>query len=135
MDDFPLFVYGTLRLGQPNHPLLRGRIKRTLAGWMEGVVLYDLGAYPMMVEGQGRVWGEVVHLRPEVEVYAATLALLDRVEGVNGVDGPYRRVLRPAYLATGPEILAWVYLGQPELVRDRTRVAKGDWVAYLARRR
>jgi gamma-glutamylcyclotransferase (GGCT)/AIG2-like uncharacterized protein YtfP len=132
MDDYPLFVYGTLRRDQPNQVLLQGRTERILPGWMEGVVLYDLGAYSMMVEGQGRVLGEVVFLKPGPRTYAITLDLLDRIEGVDGKKGLYRRVLRPACLAGGHETLAWVYLGQYELVRGRPRVKSGDWVTHLA---
>jgi gamma-glutamylcyclotransferase (GGCT)/AIG2-like uncharacterized protein YtfP len=134
MDDYPLFVYGTLRRDQPNRVLLQGRTERILPGWMEGVVLHDLGAYPMMVEGQGRVLGEVVYLRPGPRMYTITLDLLDRIEGVDGTKGLYRRVLRPAFLAGGQETLTWVYLGQHGLVRGRPRVENGDWVTHLASR-
>ena len=104
--DYPFFVYGTLLRGQPNQRLLKGRTERILPGWMEDVEFFSAGIFPMMVEGQGRVWGEVVTLRSDADVYATTLTALNRLEGVDATSGLYRRVLRPTYTATGLEALA-----------------------------
>lgn len=70
-----LFVYGTLRAGEPAHALLRGaallRRCRTAPGWTK----VELDAYPALVPGEGTVEGELY------EVDAATLAALDEYEG------------------------------------------------------
>ena len=132
VDDYPLFVYGTLLRGQPNHHLLEGRTERIIYGWVEEAELYSLGAFPMMVEGQGRVHGELVCLRSGEGIYAVTLALLDRLERVDGTDNFYRRVEWTVHLPSGEEMLAWVYLGRQELVIDRPQIESGDWTLYLA---
>jgi gamma-glutamylcyclotransferase (GGCT)/AIG2-like uncharacterized protein YtfP len=134
VDAYPLFVYGTLLRGQPNHHLLTGRAGRILCGWMVGVELYSMGVFPMMVEGQGSVLGEIVYLCSDVRAYAATLGLLDRLEGVDGSLGLYRRELREVYVVKGEPTLAWVYLGQRRSVQDRPRVRGDDWSAHLANR-
>lgn len=128
---YPLFVYGTLRRGQSNHRLLVSRYEQIVPGWIEGVELYSMDTFPMLVEGRGRVRGEVVYLCSDADAYAAALAVLDRLEGVDDADGPYRRVLKPVHMATGEETVAWVYMGRTELVRDRLQVVSGDWVAHL----
>lgn len=109
-----LFVYGTLKRGMRNHGLV--------ARWVRGVDvavgpgrLFDVGLYPALVAGPGRVAGEVLHLDPAGA--AEALALLDELEGyrpgdpagslyvrrpvtVEVADG--RRVEAQTYLYTGP---------------------------------
>ena len=69
-----LFVYGTLKRGGSRHSLLKGCpfLGRALA---KGFALYDLGAYPGMVPGDGVVRGEVY------EIPEGLLRELDWVEG------------------------------------------------------
>lgn len=85
-----VFVYGTLKRGQRNHPLVVPYLHRVLPGSVAGFRLYHLGAgerrpyaYPAMVPGEGRVYGEVLFLSPQA------LPLLDALEE-EGVE--YRRV-------------------------------------------
>jgi gamma-glutamylcyclotransferase (GGCT)/AIG2-like uncharacterized protein YtfP len=127
---YPLFVYGTLLRGQPNHYLLDGRIECVLQGWMEGVELYSLGAFPVMVDGHARVIGEIISVCSEPGIYTSTLALLDRLEGVDEKHGLYRRVLRPVFEASGREMLTWVYIGRRQWVRGRPKIEEGDWTAF-----
>ena len=111
-----VFVYGTLRSGEPNHYLLdhhdlvrRGRTEPAFE-------LVSLGAFPALVHG-GRtaVTGEVY------EVDAVTLAALDRLEGHPSF---YER--RPIVLDDGDEVLA--YLLSPEQAHGRPRIPTGDWL-------
>ena len=76
-----VFVYGTLKRGERNHGLVAPYLHRVLPGFVEGFRLYHLPrgphrpyAYPGMVPGEGRVFGEVLFLRPEA------LSLLDALE-------------------------------------------------------
>ena len=72
-----LFTYGTLMRGYGLHRLLAPGAKLLGAGSVRGTLL-DLGDFPGLVDGAGRVVGEVYRLdAPEL------LALLDRAEGYN----------------------------------------------------
>jgi gamma-glutamylcyclotransferase (GGCT)/AIG2-like uncharacterized protein YtfP len=110
-----VFVYGTLRAGEPNHYLLDDH---DLVGSVctEPVFeLVSLGAFPAMVAGgTTAVVGEVYEVDP------ITLAALDRLEGHPRF---YQR--RPIRLADGDEVLA--YLLSPEQAHGRTRIPSGDW--------
>lgn len=69
-----VFVYGTLKKGHGLH----GYISRTefiSNDSVDGFEMYDLGAFPCIVQGEGTVHGEVY------EIDGNTLHMLDRVEG------------------------------------------------------
>lgn len=70
----PVFVYGTLRKGESNHHLLKGRSMFVSENAVVGN-LVDLGPYPAMLEGNGTVFGEVYMVGEQ------TLADLDKLEG------------------------------------------------------
>jgi gamma-glutamylcyclotransferase (GGCT)/AIG2-like uncharacterized protein YtfP len=102
-----VFVYGTLKRGERNHPLVADHLLRAVPGYVEGFALYHLPpggerpyAYPAMVPGEGRVFGEVLFLQEEA------LPLLDALEE-EGVE--YRRVRVRVRTAEG-EVEAWTYL-------------------------
>jgi len=116
-----VFVYGTLKRGEANHHWLAGARPLGEAG-LDGVVLHDLGPFPMAVEGPGRCFGEVYALEE------AALAQLDRLEGTPRL---YRREMRQ--LLDGS--WAWVYLGQPRQVRHAPLLAEGHWQGEGLRRR
>lgn len=110
-----LFVYGTLKRGQPNHGQLRG------ARWegeatLEGACLFDLGPFPMAIAGEGQIQGELYALPSE------GLTALDAFEGVPRL---YERQRRP--LSDGRQV--WVYLGRPRQVRHVRLLPGGLWPA------
>lgn len=115
-----LFVYGTLKRGSAN-PWSRRLWSQAVflgAATVAGR-LYDLGAFPALVEtadGDSVVQGELAEL-------AATqlLELLDAYEGPQ-----YERVLRSARLEDGTEREAWVYVWRAPLGRARL-IAGGRW--------
>jgi gamma-glutamylcyclotransferase (GGCT)/AIG2-like uncharacterized protein YtfP len=108
-----VFVYGTLKRGASNHAWLAG--SRWLGeACLPGLVLHDLGPFPMAVLGAGTVYGELYG------VDAAGLARLDQLEGYPRL---YDRQLLP--LADGSR--AWVYLGRPRQVRHAPVLASGHW--------
>src|SRR5437762_2284312 len=89
----PLFVYGTLRHGQENYALLRGNTVAELPAIIERMALYSLRAYPMIVEGESVVHGELMTLHPRV--YSRLLTDLDQLEGFRpGMDSRFWRVER-----------------------------------------
>ena len=69
-----LFTYGTLMRGYGLHAVLARGASRVGAGSVRGRLL-DLGRYPGLVDGRGRVHGEVYRLDDEL------LPVLDREEG------------------------------------------------------
>ena len=108
-----VFVYGTLKRGETNHHWLEG------ARWqgeaeLPGVVLHDLGPFPMAVIGEGKALGEVFG------VEACGLARLDELEG-------YPRLYDRQLLSLRDGRRAWVYLGRPRQVLHAPVVAGGVW--------
>lgn len=108
-----LVVYGTLQRQQANHCWLaefpcHGPVR------VESFVLHDLGPFPMAVHGPGHLFGELYR------VDTATLALLDRLEGVPRLYQRWR--CRPV---GGP--WAWIYVGTSRQVRHSPRLADGRW--------
>lgn len=119
-----VFVYGTLRRGEPNHWLLQGSrfLGEHRAG--PGFVMVDLGTCPGVIpDGEGSVQGEVYR------VDGKTLRRLDRLEA-------YPVVYTREEIET-PFGRAWIYLHRH--ARGRTGViASGDWLdrgRALGRRR
>ena len=113
--DTLLFVYGTLKRGQPNHGRLQG------AQWLgqvtlEGLRLHDLGPFPMAIAGEGRVRGEL---------YAGPWSALPALDAFEGAPRLYQRRSLP--LADGRR--AWVYVGQPRQVRHVRYLPDGEWPA------
>lgn len=78
-----IFVYGTLKLNQPNHHFLRGRSTRIAANArIAGLKLYDLGAFPgavMSSEASDCVYGEIYEVHHDNEDFVRQS--LDRLEG------------------------------------------------------
>jgi gamma-glutamylcyclotransferase (GGCT)/AIG2-like uncharacterized protein YtfP len=115
-----LFVYGTLKRGSRN-PWAR-RLWSAAAFLGKAVLpgrLYDLGAFPALVETgeeDAVVHGELAGL-PGPEL----LRDLDAYEGAQ-----YERVLRRVRLEDGTEHEAWVYVWRAPLGRARL-IAGGRW--------
>jgi len=109
-----VFVYGTLRRGEVNHPWLAGACFEG-EGQLPGALLHDLGPFPMGVEGNGLIHGEVYGLS------ARGLADLDRLEG-------HPRLYRRRRLPLADGRLVWVYLGRPRQVRHAPVLAAGRWL-------
>ena len=108
-----VFVYGTLKRGEKNHHWLEG------ASWqgeaeLSGVLLHDLGPFPMAVIGEGTAIGEVY------AVEERGLARLDELEG-------YPRLYDRQMLSLNDGRQAWVYLGRPRQVRHAPLVVGGSW--------
>jgi len=110
-----LFVYGTLRHGEPGHALLRGAALLGKARTEPEFTLLDLGEYPAIVAG-GRtaVAGELY------EVDDALLLELDRYEDVPEL---YLRVER--VVGGAPAV---IYVLRAEHTRGLPEIASGDWL-------
>ena len=133
----PVFVYGTLRPGQPNwERLLAGRCERVAAGRLTGVELLDCGHYPAAVERPeaGDAIGDVLWVQPAA--WPEVLAALDHLEGYDPADPEplYTRVIRPVEVA-GELVDCWVYVAGAQIAGSaRPVVESGDWIAHCADR-
>jgi gamma-glutamylcyclotransferase (GGCT)/AIG2-like uncharacterized protein YtfP len=113
-----IFVYGTLRRGEPNHRCLEGarfvREARTLPLYR----LIDLGGCPALKpHGTTAVVGEIWDLDDRV------LARCDRLEG-----HPDLYLRTPIAVEGGGEVESYVF---PSTRRPSAReITSGDWVTY-----
>jgi gamma-glutamylcyclotransferase (GGCT)/AIG2-like uncharacterized protein YtfP len=71
---YKVLVYGSLKEGRGNHPLLDGYQKLS-NGTVDGFIMYSLGAFPAVRRDDGTIHVE------QYEVDDIGLARLDRLEG------------------------------------------------------
>lgn len=100
-----LFTYGTLKRGHYNNKFLDGAefIGEAI---MKGFEMYSNGAYPMIVEGDGIVYGEVYKVNLE------DLLRIDRLEEYREDidDGVYLRRKGEVELKSGEKVDVEYYL-------------------------
>ena len=118
-----VFVYGTLRKGQPNRAVMEPHLVADLGEGQIRGAMYDLGLFPAVtLEEDGLVTGEWVRVTDE------GLARLDRLEG-------YPSFYDRAIVSDTTNVLrGWVYCMARRKVDGYERVESGDWVAYQANR-
>jgi gamma-glutamylcyclotransferase (GGCT)/AIG2-like uncharacterized protein YtfP len=111
-----IFVYGTLRKGECRHYLLEDS---QFIGYAraKGYLLYNIGAYPGMVEGDGKVVGEVYEI-PET--------LFEKLDWVEGVPDLFRRELIEVTLENGQTISAYAYIYNRK-IDNKLLIPSGDW--------
>jgi gamma-glutamylcyclotransferase (GGCT)/AIG2-like uncharacterized protein YtfP len=123
MSDY-LFAYGTLIPGC--EPAQMNSVCSRLEVIGEGTVpgaLYDLGAYPGVVEGDGTVRGVVLRVPPDA------WPAMDAYEGCpipGGDDGLFKRAMSRATLSTGELLDCWLYVYARDVDGHRV-VPSGDW--------
>ena len=109
-----LFVYGTLKPGFGNYDRIEHLVRSAQAASTQGV-LVDLGAYPAMIPGHGRVKGILL------EVVEAALVIADGIEGfqVDREQNLFKRKKQIIRLESGGEVKAWVYeFADPDRIID-----------------
>lgn len=111
-----IFVYGTLRKGECRNYLLEDS---QFIGYAraKGFLLYNIGAFPGMVEGGGEVVGEVY------EIHESLLEKLDLVEGAPDL---FRRELIEVTLENGQTISAYAYIYNRK-IDNKLLIPSGDW--------
>ena len=119
-----LAVYGLLRAGEV------GFERFGLARAFEHVgpciipgTLFDLGDYPGLVAGEGRVIGELFRVTD-----MAVMPQLDKYEDYDAADEASSRYLRRQVALLEPDVTAWVYLWNRS-VEGCKPIANGDWLA------
>jgi len=125
MGHHTVFVYGTLRRGEPNRIVMQPHLVRDLGRGRIRGALYDWGAYPAAtLDEDGVIAGEWVVVTNE------GLLALDELEDYPEL---YTRTVVSDLVR---DLRGWVYCMPAEWARrGGPRVSGGDWVAYLAKRR
>jgi gamma-glutamylaminecyclotransferase len=118
-----IFVYGSLLEGYCNHDhFLAGSLKVADATTVEnGFRMIDLGHYPGVLPGYGRITGEIYDVNPQ------TLKRLDRLEGHPNF---YRRTGAEFLTTDGRRIEAELYMLQRPYGAEYPAVESGDWRSY-----
>ena len=118
-----VFVYGTLRQGQYNHPIL-GKARFVQMDELPDHALYSLRYFPAAYHSPGySVVGEVY------EVDVATLERLDRLEGYTGNPLTSLYVRKEKVLRSG--LNAYVYLWPRLPDKDMPLIPSGDWTKAI----
>ena len=103
------FVYGTLKRGQSNYPLVAAAVRGITPATIRGR-LYDVGPFPALAVGDDAVSGEVLTVAPEA--LARLLVVLDDLEGYELGDPEGSMYVRRVVLATtvaGGTVRAYAY--------------------------
>lgn len=108
-----LFVYGTLKRGESNHSYLENA-EFLGDDEVENAQLFDLGAYPMMLSGEGIVKGELYY------VPLKTVQLLDVLEG-------HPNYFHQDWLMLKSGTTALVYLGKKKFALKHPLISSGQW--------
>jgi gamma-glutamylcyclotransferase (GGCT)/AIG2-like uncharacterized protein YtfP len=137
MKDVPFFVYGTLLPEQPNFRLWGSSISRMEYGRIKDCQLFDMGAYPMLVESKEKyVHGMLVFVVPEYK--DEMIIRIDELEGYNPEkhgESAYNREMREVELENGKTVTAWVYLGNKKYIDKVKAVPGGKWAKYVAKKK
>jgi gamma-glutamylcyclotransferase (GGCT)/AIG2-like uncharacterized protein YtfP len=136
MTDIPFFVYGTLLPEQPNFRLWGDSISRMEYGRIKDCQLFDMGAYPMLVESKEKyVHGMLVFVIPEYRDEMITI--IDELEGYNPEkhgESAYNREMQKVELESGKTVTAWVYLGHQKYIDQEKPILGGKWAKHVARK-
>jgi gamma-glutamylcyclotransferase (GGCT)/AIG2-like uncharacterized protein YtfP len=131
----PVFTYGTLRPGQPNHRIVATQVRTATPARLDGYAMYGRGfGFPYITPSKGHtVAGDLLHFAP-----AAYREVMSRLDGLEGFqpgrsDNHYDRARVAVRLPSGASTDAWVYLAGVNTVRrlrgrDELIIADGDWL-------
>jgi gamma-glutamylcyclotransferase (GGCT)/AIG2-like uncharacterized protein YtfP len=114
-----VFVYGTLRRGECNHPVMMPYMVRALGKGRIRGQLYDLGAYPAIdISQSGVVTGEWTLVTEEG---------LKRLDLLEEYPEYYDRTI---VTDVTRQIQGWVYHMTGRIPRNAVRIGHGDWVLW-----
>ena len=131
----PIFVYGTLQRGEQRESCWPHKPTRIEWATVTGR-LYDLTAYPALVEGEDLVLGELWHVAERD--LDATLKTLDEIEGfaAGDPDSLYLRTVVTSRTLAGESRRAFTYVyARPDrLARAPTVLADRDGFCHWTTR-
>jgi gamma-glutamylcyclotransferase (GGCT)/AIG2-like uncharacterized protein YtfP len=108
----PLFAFGTLRRGEPNHHYLEGTYERWLPGTLRDYSrIVAFHGFPAIAPGLGaQVPGELFFIRPEV--FAVTLGRCDILEEIppGELIGRFYRRAKVIAETAAEDFTAWAYV-------------------------
>ncbi|WP_390355996.1 gamma-glutamylcyclotransferase [Virgibacillus halophilus] len=121
-----VFVYGTLRWGERNHPLLAHAERIAEQACTAGKIFTTCADYPVLQEDtESRTYGEL---------YRIDHALLEQLDALEGYEGPastnnlYERVKQQVYTDKG-EFTAFVYVTGKQTAKIKL-IEEGDWLVH-----
>ena len=133
LESLKVFVYGTLQSGCVNHKVIpNGSIEAIQdASYYEGdLYMYTYGSFPCMVEGLGKVHGELITIKPEHA--ENTLERLDMLEGYYGPKAEFNFYTRKLiYVLTDEgdeECYAYFFTGKSDLTE---KIEDGSFKNYI----
>lgn len=121
-----VFVYGTLKKGFSNHNrILEGYDIKITPAWTYGM-LYDLGYFPALTEGNNKVYGELIEF-DNLEI----LRRVDSLEGFRGENSNFNFYDRKEVQVYTNEktIFAWVFFISANTLIDYDEkiISSGVW--------
>jgi gamma-glutamylcyclotransferase (GGCT)/AIG2-like uncharacterized protein YtfP len=125
------FVYGTLKRGQANFPLVAAAVRGVVPATIRGR-LYDMGPFPALAEGDEAVRGEVLTVEPGE--LPRLLRALDELEGFAPGDPAgsiYLRRVVDAKTDDGAEVAAFAYFYNRDPAGLR-HLPGGEWTGPSA---
>ncbi|MFC5558779.1 gamma-glutamylcyclotransferase family protein [Ureibacillus thermophilus] len=130
------FVYGTLMTGCSNHHVIPpNSIEKIQKATIENVELYShiCGEYPCMVEGNSKVFGEVITIKEShfKKAQQAMDLLEDYDENAPKHKNLYNREIKNVILETGEIIQAYVYMYNSKLKGLGKRISEGNWKTWV----
>jgi len=113
--DYPVFVYGTLKRGCCNHKLLKDF--KAFKAKAPGIELHEGPGYPYAVRGKGIIFGELYFIDTK------TLKKLDDLE--EHPNYYVRQKTKVIILPDNREIEAWIYLNNEAI--KWPKIETGVW--------
>jgi gamma-glutamylcyclotransferase (GGCT)/AIG2-like uncharacterized protein YtfP len=128
MTNLNFFFYGTLMTREGRDSYMAGLAEPVGVAQLEDAELYNVGAFPAYLPGEGTITGELWRALGEDTLPALT-HLLDRIEGYdegNPAQSMYHRVT--VTLADGTVAQTYRWNGRKDYLR---RIPGDDWKRYL----
>lgn len=138
MEILPVFVYGTLRTGEPNWEwALRNKTVSDEQATLTGVQMFDQGGFPYVMRGDvptETVVGDLMVIEPTI--YEQVMSRLDGLEGYQPgrASNLYDREVVTVTTGDGVEHRAYVYIvskrREAQVRLTCPRIESGDWIAF-----